>query len=226
MFRIGLALKAFGLVTLGVVTLGMVTLGAMAQDTPPTGTTKTEKTTRIQKREIRKVEGKQEEVQKPIELKIEELKIEVQKKGEGTGEKRTIVIAHPKEGTPIEAKAFAFTLPQGQPHSKVITIVIGEDGKVIRTETNETKGKSIEIEILGGVRSLEQIQKEVMKLQDKNIELIKDGKKINLGGGVSSGINGSILLSTTTNDSKNLEAILKRLEKIEKVLEEIKAKSK
>ena len=221
MFRIGLALKAFGVVTLGVVTLGMVTLGAMAQDTPPTGTTKTEKNTRIQKREIRKVEGKQEEVQKPIELKIE-----VQKKGEGTGEKRTIVITHPKEGTTIEAKAFAFTLPQGQAHSKVITIVIGEDGKVIRTETNETKGKSIEIEILGGVRSLEQIQKEVMKLQDKNIEIIKDGKKINLGGGVSSGINGSILLSTTTNDSKNLEAILKRLEKIEKVLEELKAKSK
>ena len=218
MFRIGLALKA-----LGVVTLGVVTLGAMAQDTPPTGTT--EKTTRIQKREIRKVEGKlegqPEGVQKPIELKIE-----VQKKGEGTGEKRTIVITHPKEGTTIEAKAFAFTLPQGQAHSKVITIVIGEDGKVIRTETNETKGKFIEIEILGGVRSLEQIQKEVMKLQDKNIEIIKDGKKINLGGGVSSGINGSILLSTTTNDSKNLEAILKRLEKIEKVLEELKAKSK
>jgi len=212
MFRIGLALKA---------------LGVMAQDTPPTGTTKTEKTTRIQKREIRKVEGKQEGklegqpegVQKPIELRIE-----VQKKGEGKGEKRTIVIAHPKEGTTIEAKAFAFTLPQGQ--AKVITIVIGEDGKVIRTETNETKGKSIEIEILGGVRSLEQIQKEVLKLQEKNIEIIKDGKKINLGGGVSSGINGSILLSTTTNDSKNLEAILKRLEKIEKVLEEIKAKSK
>ena len=225
MFRIGLALKALGVVTLGVVTLGVVTLGAMAQDTPPTGTTKTEKTTRIQKREIRKVEGKlegqPEGVQKPIELKIE-----VQKKGEGTGEKRTIVITHPKEGTTIEAKAFAFTLPQGQAHSKVITIVIGEDGKVIRTETNETKGKSIEIEILGGVRSLEQIQKEVMKLQDKNIEIIKDGKKINLGGGVSSGINGSILLSTTTNDSKNLEAILKRLEKIEKVLEELKAKSK
>ena len=225
MFRIGLALKALGMVTLSVVTLGVVTLGAMAQDTPPTGTTKTEKTTRIQKREIRKVEGKlegqPEGVQKPIELKIE-----VQKKGEGTGEKRTIVITHPKEGTTIEAKAFAFTLPQGLAHSKVITIVIGEDGKVIRTETNENKGKSIEIEILGGVRSLEQIQKEVMKLQDKNIEIIKDGKKINLGGGVSSGINGSILLSTTTNDSKNLEAILKRLEKIEKVLEELKAKSK
>lgn len=99
------------------------------------------------------------------------------------------------------------------------------DGKV-GTETNETKGKSIEIEIPGGARSLEQIQKEVMKLQARNIEIIKDGKKIHLGGGVSSGINGSFLLSTTTNDSKNLEAILKRLEKIEKVLEEIKAKSK
>ncbi len=212
MIRIGSALMGVGLVTLGV----------LAQDTPQTGAPEGQKTTRIQKREIRKVEVKPEGASKPIELKVE-----VQKKGDGTGEKRTIVIAHPKDGTKVEAKAYAITLPQGQAHSKVITIVVGEDGKVIRTETNETNGKTIELEIKGGVPSLEQIQKDVLKLQEKNFEIIKNGKKIVLGHGTSSnsGINGSIIL-TQTNDSKNLEAILKRLEKIEKVLEEIKAKSK
>ncbi len=212
MFRFGLAFSGLGLVALGI----------MAQDTPPTSAQEGPKAIRVQKREIRKGEGKLESVPKPVELKIE-----IQKKAEGTGEKRTIVIAHPKEGAKVEAKAFAFTLPEGQAHSKVITIVVGEDGKVIRTETNETKGKAIEIEIPGGAKLLDQIQKDLLKQQGKNIEIIKEGKKIQLGSGGNAitGLNGSIILSSTT-ETKNLEAILKRLEKIEKTLEEIKAKGK
>ena len=136
--------------------------------------------------------------------------------------------------------------------TKIIKLVIGEDGKVIRTETQEAKSQQMNqaIELRGVLKSVENAQPGIEEAIKKALESVK-GEKLPVPGGANveirriqiMGPNGNLAEAkpliltpgvaaaatgtvTVTNspEAGKLDAILNRLEKIEKALEELKAK--
>lgn len=219
--------------------------------------------------EIREVEGKPNEAKKVVEYRI-------QAQGEGKSENGVItikVVGEPvqtgaktenrtvtvtdvtpsgeiaKPGAKTVTRAFVV---EGHPvqtpgASKVIKIVIGDDGKVIRTETQDVKGQQSQtIELRGVLKSLENankntdeaIKKAMEAVQGEKMEIRRiqivgpdlkhtETKPLTMTPGVNSATatTGTITV-TQSSDAKKLDAILNRLEKIEKTLEELKSKGK
>lgn len=219
------------------------------------------------KLEIREVGGVPMDLKKPVEYRIQAVGDGKSEKGvitirvvgePGQGgaktETRTVTVMESADGTKpavkTEARAFAFVV-EGQPAktpetAKVIKIVIGEDGKVIRTETQEVKGQQSQtLELQGVLKSVENassgahteaIKKALEAVRGERIELRRiqvvgpdmkptDTKPIILTPREGSATTGRITVTQTAEASK-LDAILIRLEKIQKSLDELNAKGK
>lgn len=223
------------------------------------------------KLEIREVGGKPNETQKPLEFRL-------QVQGEGKSENQVIVIKvdddSVKPVTKTETRTVTVTqsgdaakpgaktdtrayVVEGHPihppgTTKIIKLVIGDDGKVIRTETQEAKSQQMNqaIELRGVLKSVENAQPGIEEAIKKALESVK-GEKLPVPGGANveirriqiMGPNGNLAEAkpliltpgvaaaatgtvTVTNspEAGKLDAILNRLEKIEKALEELKAK--
>lgn len=223
------------------------------------------------KLEIREVGGKPNDTQKPLEFRL-------QVQGEGKSENQVIVIKvdddSVKPVTKTETRTVTVTqsgdaakpgaktdtrayVVEGHPihppgTTKIIKLVIGDDGKVIRTETQEAKSQQMNqaIELRGVLKSVENAQPGIEEAIKKALESVK-GEKLPVPGGANveirriqiMGPNGNLAEAkpliltpgvaaaatgtvTVTNspEAGKLDAILNRLEKIEKALEELKAK--
>ena len=223
------------------------------------------------KLEIREVGGKPNDTQKPLEFRL-------QVQGEGKSENQVIVIKvdddSVKPVTKTETRTVTVTqsgdaakpgaktdtrayVVEGHPihppgTTKIIKLVIGEDGKVIRTETQEAKSQQMNqaIELRGVLKSVENAQPGIEEAIKKALESVKGEKLPVLGGanveirriqimgpngnlaeakpliltpGVAAAATGTVTV-TNSPEAGKLDAILNRLEKIEKALEELKAK--
>lgn len=223
------------------------------------------------KLEIREVGGKPNDTQKPLEFRL-------QVQGEGKSENQVIVIKvdddSVKPVTKTETRTVTVTqsgdaakpgaktdtrayVVEGHPihppgTTKIIKLVIGDDGKVIRTETQEAKSQQMNqaIELHGVLKSVENAQPGIEEAIKKALESVKGEKLPILGGsnveirriqimgpngnlaeakpliltpGVAAAATGTVTV-TNSPEAGKLDAILNRLEKIEKALEELKAK--
>ncbi len=180
---------------------------------------------------------------------------EGQQAGAKTEMRTVTVVESPDGGKPsvkTEAPAVVVqALPVPSPGaSKVIKIIIGDDGKVIRTETQDVKAQQNQIiELQGVLKSVENATRgaheealkkameavrgekiEVRRIQVIGGEDFKGGETkpikpiiVNSGNISPLPTSGTITLTHPPGADK-LDAILKRLEKIEKTLEELKAK--
>jgi hypothetical protein len=227
--------------------------------------------------EIREVQGKPTEANKPIEFRIpvqgdskpQNGVIVIMVDGEAgepvpTGAKtetRTVTVTQTGDAPKTSVKTDTRTLVvEGKPihppgTTKVIKIVIGDDGKITRTETQDAKGtQSQTIELQGVLKSLENANPNMDEAIKKALEAAVKGEKLPVLGGNSNveirriqvvgpdvkfselkpliltpsgnsatATTGAITVTQSPEASK-LDAILKRLEKIEKALEELKAK--